>query len=122
MIFSVLADVILVLHFAFILFVVLGGALVMRWLWLAILHIPAVLWGAATEFLGLICPLTPLEISLRQQAGEAGYAGSFVGEYLLPLVYPGALTTTVQIWLGILVIAVNAGFYLFIWRRYKSRF
>lgn len=120
MIFSALADIVLVLHFAFILFVVLGGALVMRWFWLALLHIPAVLWAACTEFLGLVCPLTPLEVNFRRQAGEAGYTGSFVGEYLLPLIYPGALTPAIQIWLGSIVLVINAAFYFFIWRRRQT--
>jgi hypothetical protein len=102
-----LADSVVVLHAAFVAFVVAGGLLVLRWPRLAWVHVPAVLWGAAVELWGLVCPLTPLENALRQAAGEAGYAGSFVERYLLPLLYPAALSREVAVLLGLGAVAVN---------------
>ncbi len=89
---GVIADVLVVLHFAFIVFVVLGGLLVWRWRRVAWLHVPAALWGAAIEFVSGVCPLTPLENQWRVQAGESGYPHSFIEQYLAPLIYPAGLT------------------------------
>ncbi len=113
----ILADAVLLLHLAFILFVVLGGILVLRRPNLAWVHVPAALWGAAIEFLGWICPLTPLENWLRAQGGEAGYSGGFISHYLLPVVYPAGLTRGIQLALGGFVVAVNLAVYLLLWRR-----
>lgn len=117
MIYRVLADLTVVVHFAFILFVLTGGLAVLRHPRLIWLHAPAVVWGAAIEFTGWICPLTPLEQALRIRAGEAGYSGGFVEHYLIPLIYPGALTPEIQILLGFVVILVNAAVYGIVWRR-----
>ena len=117
MIYSILADAVLALHFGFILFVVLGGLLVLRWPRAAWLHVPCAVWGLLIELFGWVCPLTPLENSLRRAAGEAGYAGGFIETYLLPLVYPGGLTREMQLMLAALVVVVNATVYLFVWRR-----
>ena len=104
----------------FVLFVVLGGLVVLRWPRLAYLHLPAATWGALIEFAGWVCPLTPLEQSLRLKAGEQGYSGSFIEHYLLPLLYPSALTRTIQVALGIIVIAVNLGIYGYLIRSRRS--
>ncbi len=116
-----LADAVLILHLAFIVFVVLGGLLVMRAPALAWFHLPAVIWAAATEFLGIVCPLTPLENRLRALGGEDGYAGSFIEQYLTSLIYPAGLTPQVQLLLGLLVIAVNAAIYFRFWQRRRAR-
>jgi hypothetical protein len=114
MVYRILADTVLVIHLSFILFVVAGGFLV-RWRTaVAWVHIPAVAWGALIEFMGWICPLTPLEVWARSRAGETGYAGGFIEHYLLPIVYPGALTHEVQIVLGVLVLIVNLSLYAWI--------
>ena len=105
------ADLLVLLHFSFILFVVLGGALVLRWPKLIWLHLPAALWGILIEFSGWICPLTPLENRLRRLAGEEGYPGGFIDEYLLPLIYPDELTRELQIIIGCVVILINLAFY-----------
>jgi hypothetical protein len=117
MIYRALADAVLVLHLAFILFVVLGGFAVLRWPRLVWIHVPVVLWGAAIEFFGWICPLTPLEKWLRQMGGETAYSGGFIGHYLLPVIYPAGLTRGVQLVLGALVVAVNLAVYAALWRR-----
>lgn len=118
---GLLADAVLVLHLAFILFVVLGGFLVLRYPRLAWLHLPAVAWGALVEFAGFTCPLTPLENWLRVRGGEGGYTGGFIQHYLVPLVYPGGLTRNAQVLLGALVIGINAVVYLALWRRRRAR-
>lgn len=117
MIHRLLADAVLVLHLAFILFVVLGGFLVLRRPRLAWLHLPVAGWGAWIEFAGWICPLTPLENWLRAQGGEQGYAGGFIENYLTALIYPAGLTRGVQLLLGALVLAINAFVYLVLWQR-----
>ena len=106
-----LADIVLVVHGAFVAFVVLGGLLVLRWPRLAWVHIPAAVWGALIEFAGWICPLTPLENWLRMRAGEAGYSEGFVEHYILPVLYPAGLTRNTQFVLGALVLVVNAAVY-----------
>ncbi len=95
------------IHLAFILFVVAGGLLVLRWPKLAWVHVPAVVWGALIELAGWICPLTPLENSLRGAGGGAAYAGGFIDRYIMPIVYPAGLTRGMQLALGVAVIAVN---------------
>lgn len=111
MFFRMLADLLVLLHLAFVFFVVLGGVLVLRrrrWAWF---HLPAAAWGALIEFAGWICPLTPLEVRFRVLGGEDGYAGGFVEQYLIPILYPEALTRPHQIGLGLLVVAVNLAVY-----------
>jgi hypothetical protein len=105
------ADLVVLLHFAFILFVVLGGLVVFRWPRFMWLHMPAAAWGAFIEFSGRVCPLTPLENRLRIAAGETGYSGGFIEAYLIPVVYPDSLTRWVQISLGVGVVAINLVFY-----------
>lgn len=111
MIYRLAADLVASLHFAFVLFVVLGGLLVLRWPRMAWLHLPAALWGAGIELVGWICPLTPLENRLRYESGMAGYEGGFVEHYLLPLLYPATLSRSVQIILGLSVLVINACLY-----------
>ncbi|WP_459199959.1 DUF2784 domain-containing protein [Pseudomonas tremae] len=111
MVYRMGADAVVVFHLAFILFVLFGGLLVLRKPWLAVLHIPAIAWGAAVEFLHLYCPLTPLENALRSRAGEQGYDGGFVEHYLIPLIYPAGLTPDIQLWLGGIVVLVNVSVY-----------
>ena len=102
-----LADLVVLAHFAFVLFVVLGGLLVLRWPVLAWVHLPAAIWGVWIEFRGWICPLTPLENDLRRRAGLAGYQGGFVEHYVIPTLYPADLTPPKQLALGTLALLVN---------------
>ncbi len=117
MLYRIVADVIVILHLAFVGFVLFGGLLVLRRRRVVWLHLPAVAWGAAIEFGGWICPLTPLENWLRMQGGESSYSSDFIEHYLLPLLYPAGLTREVQIALGAVVLAVNLAIYGWIWRR-----
>ena len=114
------ADAILVSHLAFVLFVVFGALLLLRWPRLAWLHIPAVVWAAFIEFSGTICPLTPLEVALRQRAGQAGYGGGFVDHYVVSLLYPEGLTQNTQAMLGAVLVAINAAIYIVAFRRRRT--
>ncbi len=108
---TVAADLVVLLHFGFILFVAGGGLLVLRWPRLAWFHVPAVIWGALVELMGWICPLTPLENRLRSVAGADAYGGSFIDRYVVPIVYPAGLTRTLQIAIGCTAIAANLVIY-----------
>ena len=105
------ADGVLLLHLAFIAFVVLGALLAFRWRAVLLAHIPAAAWGAFIEFSGGTCPLTSIENALRARAGASGYAGGFVEHYLVALIYPDGLTRDVQWLLGSIVLAINAALY-----------
>lgn len=115
------ADIVVLLHLAFILFVAAGGLLVLRWPRLAWTHVPAVVWGAMVELAGWVCPLTPLENKLRAAAGDAAYTGGFIDRYIMPIVYPAGLTRSMQLGLGAAVIAVNLFVYSSLVFRRKSR-
>ncbi|HEX6902397.1 MAG TPA: DUF2784 domain-containing protein [Thermoanaerobaculia bacterium] len=117
MLYRVLADLVVFLHFGFVLFVVFGGLLALRWPRAAWLHLPAAIWGAGIEFVQGICPLTPLENHLRRLGGEAGYSSGFVEHYVLPVLYPDGLSHGVQLGLGIFVVALNAVIYTVVLRR-----
>lgn len=116
MLYSVLADLVMSVHAAFVVFVALGGLLVARWPAVAWAHLPCAAYGAAIEFFGWTCPLTPLEASLRRAAGQAGYTGSFIEHYLGQLLYPAAWGE-IHLWLGVAVVVGNAAIYGWIWRR-----
>jgi hypothetical protein len=115
--YRILADLVVGVHALFVAFVVLGGLLALRWPWAAAAHLPAAVWGTLIEFRGWVCPLTPLENSLRASAGQAGYEGGFIEHYLLPVLYPAGLTRGVQLAFGSLVIAVNLVVYAMVLRR-----
>ena len=119
MLYRVLADAVVVIHFGFVLLVVAGGFLVLRWPRAAWIQIPAAVWGVIVEWFGWVCPLTPLENWLRAKGGAAGYAGGFVERYFLPVLYPASLTRGVQILLGVAVLAANLIAYALVLRRWK---
>ncbi len=119
MIYSTLAELVIVIHLAFILFAVLGGLLVLRHKGYALLHLPACLWAALVELAGWLCPLTPLENWLRAQGGGLPYRSGFIERYLLPLIYPSSLTRRLQLLLGFLVLALNLGIYGVVWWRWR---
>jgi len=121
MAFSPAATAVLLLHLAFILFVVFGALLLRPWPRLAWLHLPAAAWGFFIELSGRGCPLTTLENNLRAQAGLAGYGSGFVEHYLLPLIYPGSLTREMQLGLAIGVVTVNLLLYAWVFLRRGPR-
>ena len=118
MLYRILADAVVLLHLAFVVFVIVGALLVWWRRWLAWLHLPAVVWGVLVEINGWICPLTPLEVRLRLLAGDTGYYGGFVERYLLPVLYPAQLTPTIQVALGVGILVLNLVLYgALLWRR-----
>jgi len=112
MLYALLADLIVLLHLLFVLFVVAGGVLVLRWPLLAWGHLPCLLWGVFIIVSGGICPLTPLEVELRLAAGQVPYSGSFVAHYIEPIIYPPSITRAQQVIVGLFVLLLNAGVYL----------
>lgn len=114
------ADTLVLLHLAFILLVLFGGLLVLRWRAALFIHLPALAWGLAVEFLHLPCPLTDWENHLRHTAGDAGYPGGFVEHYIWPLIYPAGLTPQAQWLLGSIALLLNLAVYAYVvwrWRR-----
>ena len=107
MIWSLLADALVVIHFIFTAFVIFGGFLTWRWRWIAGVHLPAFAWGCWVEVSHSICPLTPLENHLRRLGGEAGYPGGFLAHYLVRVLYPPGLTWHIQWELAGLLLLLN---------------
>lgn len=114
-----LAGVVVLVHMAFVAFVVAGGLLALRWPRVAWVHLPAALWGATIAFGGVVCPLTPLENWLRRRAGEVGYAGGFIEHYVTPVLYPEGLTRELQWALAAVAVLANGLIYGFVVRRAK---
>lgn len=112
--YNTLADLAVLLHFGFIVFVAFGWLLVMRWRQIAPAHVPAVIWGVLIELFGWTCPLTGLENWLRRRGGTSGYVGGFVEAYVIPIVYPTALTRGHQVLLGLALLALNGAAYLWL--------
>ena len=117
MIYRALADFVVLLHMVFVLFAALGSVLAFKWGRVACFQIPAALWAALIEFVGWVCPLTPLENWLRRMGGEAGYQTGFIERYLLPVIYPAAFSRSLHAVLGFLVLGVNLAIYWRLWRR-----
>ena len=117
MFYRLAADAVVLLHFGYAIFVVAGGLLVFRWRWIALLHLPAVIWGVLLEFFGWMCPLTPLELRLRAAGGQTAYSGGFVEHYIQPVLYFVDSDVIVQFAIGSFVILVNLAIYgLLLWR------
>jgi hypothetical protein len=118
---AVLADGVLVAHGLFIVWAALGALAVWRWPRLAVLHLPALAWAVWIEASGGVCPLTPLENSLRRAAGQAGYSGGFVDHYLGPIIYPAGLTRQAQWAIAGVLLVVNAALYALLLTRARAR-
>lgn len=117
MAYRLLADLVLIVHLGFVLLVIAGGFLVLRWPKLAWLHLPAACWGVLIQYAGWTCPLTPLEQRWRLRGGERGYEGGFIEQYVTAWLYPSGLDRTTQLALGTLVLVVNAAIYAHLVRR-----
>ncbi|CAB1085268.1 hypothetical protein D1AOALGA4SA_12756 [Olavius algarvensis Delta 1 endosymbiont] len=121
MLYGIMADIVVLVHLAFVIFAVLGGILIAWRRWIMWLHIPAFLWAFWIELTGGICPLTPLENWFRISAGQGGYQGDFFAAYLLPLLYPAGLTRKIQTLLAFLVIVINVSAYgVIFYRGYRK--
>jgi hypothetical protein len=115
-----MATGVVIVHVAFVIFVVIGGALALRWPKAAYVHLPAVAWAIYVEWAGVICPLTPIENSLRAAAGLEAYAGDFIAKYVFPVLYPEGLTRNAQLAIGAAVLAINASIYAVVRRQRRS--
>jgi Protein of Unknown function (DUF2784) len=118
--YHLLADLVFVLHLCFICFVIAGGLLVWHWRWIAFLHLPAICWGLAIEFLDAPCPLTPLEQTLLHKAGEQAYQGGFIDHYIVPLIYPEA-SPSFFLEAGIVLVLLNSIIYAILIIRRRAR-
>ncbi|KTC31909.1 MAG: DUF2784 domain-containing protein [Pseudomonas sp.] len=118
MLYRIAADSLVLFHLSFIIFVLLGGLLVLRHPRMMLLHLPAAAWGVAVEVGHLECPLTRWENLLRHAAGQQGYEAGFIEHYLIPLIYPAGLTPGIQLWLGGLVLLINLSVYAWLTRRW----
>src|SRR5438045_4165163 len=120
MLYRVAANLVLIIHLAFVGFVVCGALFVIRWPKLMALHLPAVALGTLTEFIGIVCPLTPLEVKLRGLSGGGAYQGDFIEHYIVALLYPAGLTRRFQICLGLVALLLNVAAYTYIFVRKRS--
>lgn len=121
MIYSILAEIVVIVHFLFIVFAVVGALFIIKWWWVIFLHLFCAIWAAVVITMGWICPLTPLENRLRRAAGLEGYDSGFIEHYLIPIIYPAGLTREIQIWLGIGVILINILLYTLVIRHRLHR-
>jgi hypothetical protein len=117
---SVAADLVMLVHFTFVVFAILGGLAVLIWPRLAWFHLPVLIYGIAIELVGWVCPLTPLEWEFRSRAGQAGIEGGFMEHYLGPILYP-ANWEDLHLWLGILLLLFNVAVYAGVWLRHGPR-
>lgn len=120
-IYLLLAELTVLLHFLFVIFVAVGGLLLLIWPKLIYLHLPAVMWGIYIQFSGGYCPLTPLEKTFRQLAGMQTYEGGFINQYLMPIIYPRGLTYEMQILIGIGLILLNIVIYTILIYRQRRK-
>lgn len=120
MFFRIIADITLMVHFLFIVYVLLGALLVLKWRKTIFIHLPVVLWGVLIEYIGWICPLTPLENYFRMKAAGVTYSGGFIAQYLFNLIYMPGLTKEIQILLGSIVLIVNVFIYSVVYRKTKK--
>ncbi len=115
--YGLLAELVVILHFLFVAYAILGGLLAFRWRWSLFVHLPAFVWAALIEFMHWTCPLTPLENWLRRASGQPAYEGGFIERYLVDVLYPPGLTHTHQLVLGTALVGFNLALYAFWWRR-----
>jgi hypothetical protein len=113
------ADLLVLLHFAFILFALFGGFIVLWHRWVALPHLACAVWGVLVEFKGWVCPLTPWENALRAKSCQLGYGGGFIEDYLVSLIYPIGLTPQIQVCLGLTALAMNLGIYAYVATRLR---
>ena len=119
--YGVLAELTVLVHLGFIIYVIFGGLLAIRWPRSIWVHLPVLIWGVGVELTGWVCPLTPLENHFRAQAALQGYQGGFIEHYLIAVIYPAGLTRQVQIGLGAALFAFNIVIYAVIWRAARAQ-
>ena len=115
------ANLTLIAHLIFILFVVFGGLIFFIFPKIIYMHIPALLWGIYIELTNSVCPLTYLENWFLYQGGLTTYSNNFISNYLFPIIYPKGLTTDIQLYIGITLIVVNILIYGLIFKNLKKK-
>lgn len=116
------ADAVALVHLAFVVFVLLGALLALKWRWIPWVHLPTTAWGLFNELSGRACPLTGIENDLRVQAGEPGYARGFIEHYLLNAIYPSGVPSEVQTILSVVVFTTITSIYVWLHlRHWRSR-
>ncbi len=118
--YRILADLVAILHFLFVIFALFGAILALKWKRAMWLQIPAALWAAAVEYANLPCPITPLEKWLIRKEGLKAYQGSFVEHHMLSILYPGQFDNSTRIILGTAVLLLNVVIYGKILRRSRK--
>jgi hypothetical protein len=108
MLYRISADLVLLAHFLFVVFALLGGALVYFDLAWALVHLPVVFWSSVVNLVSWTCPLTPLEKALRIRSGRSEYSGGFIEHYVGRVVYPGGMPRQMELIAGVSVVVWNA--------------
>lgn len=121
MLYRILADLVLTVHLSFIIFVIIGGFLLLKNKKWMIIHLPAIIWAIILEIKGWICPLTPIENWFRGKGGQEIYKQSFIEHYLIPIIYPDKLTRRFQITLVCSIIIINVALYLWVYRKTRKK-
>ncbi len=119
MVYRLLADLILILHFCFVLFAIFGGLLALRWRWMWKFHLPALAWSFLVQYFVWICPLTDWENHFRRLGGEAGYEGGFIEYFISAILYPGIITPQTHLLLAISLVTFNLLVYAFLLQRLR---
>ncbi|MDZ7839663.1 MAG: DUF2784 domain-containing protein [Gammaproteobacteria bacterium] len=115
-------ELVVLVHLGFITWVITGGFLAIRWWWLVLLHLPTLVWGVLLEWYGWVCPLTPLENTLRTGRDMAVYDTGFIENYIVPVVYPEGLTREIQMAMAVVLVLINAvAYWLVIHRNFLKR-
>ena len=113
------ANLTLIAHLIFILFVVIGGLIFFIFPKIIYMHLPALSWGIYIELTNSVCPLTYLENWFLYKGEFTPYSNNFINNYLIPIIYPEGLTNEIQIYLGISLIVINILIYGLIYKNFK---
>ena len=119
--YELFANLTLIIHLIFVLFVIFGGLLFFISSSIIYIHLPALLWGIYIELTNSVCPLTYLENWFLYKAELPNYSNDFINNYLSPIIYPEGLTNEIQIYLGISLIFINILIYGIIYKNFKKQ-
>ena len=118
--YELFANLTLIAHLMFILFVIFGGLLYLIFSKIIYIHLPALLWGIYVELTNSICPLTYLENWFLNKGNLTTYSNNFISNYIFPIIYPDSLTAEIQIYLGVSLIIINILIYSLIFKNLRK--